>query len=115
MWWLFVVMVFLMLYSKLDDIIDAFKTNDPVYQKEKERIQREQLDQRFEIAQHLEALIGVECQLESQQFYLMSLPGKLDAKILAIDQEWVEFTVEKKTTGTLFMKIEDITTVSRIL
>ena len=115
MWWLFVFMGLLMLYSKLDDIIDAFKSSDPAYQKEKEKLQREHLDQRFEITQRLEELIGAECQLESQQFYLMSLPGKLQVKVVAVDSDWVEFTTDKKKTGSLIMKIEDISTVSRIL
>jgi len=35
MWWFFVVMGLLMLYPKLDDIIDAFKSSDPGYQKKK--------------------------------------------------------------------------------
>lgn len=115
MWWLFIVMVLLMLYSKLDDLIEVFKSHDPGYQKERQNQQREQLVQQLEIARSLEDLLGQECQLESGRFYLMSLPAKVQATILTVDQGWVEFTLLQKKPATIILKIEDISMVSRIL
>lgn len=115
MWWLFIVMIGLMLYSKLDDIIEVFKSNDPTYQKKKQAQEREQFTQQLEVAKRLEELLGQECQLESSQFYLLALPGKVQATIHTVSQGWVECTVKQKKPITLILKIEDITMVSRIL
>lgn len=115
MWWLFIIMILLILFSKIDDINELFKRNNPNYRKEKEQERHEQLNKQLEIMQRLKQLIGEECQLESNQLYLMSLPNKVQARILAVDEGWVEFTVNKKKKITLVLKIEDIIAVSRIL
>lgn len=115
MWWLFIVMIGLMLYSKLDDIIEVFKSNDPTYQKKKQAQEREQLTQQLEVARRLEELLGQECQLESSQFYLLSLPGKVQATIHEVSHGWVECTIEQKKPFTLILKIEDISMVSQVI
>lgn len=115
MWWFFVVMGLLMLYPKLDDIIDAFKSSDPGYQKKKQLEEREQLAQQLDLARRLEGLQGQVCQLESSQFYLMSLPTKVQATIQLVDQGWVEFTVDKKKSDTYIVKVEAISMVARML
>lgn len=115
MWWLFIILIVIMIYSKLDDVIEVFKNNDPNYIKEKEKQQRVLDNERQEIVQQLKTFIGLECQIESEYFYFMSKPAKLQVEIKAVDDDWVEFITKQKKAASMIIKIEDVTSVSKIL
>lgn len=115
MWWLFIILITVMVFSKLDDMIEVFKSNNPHYQKEKEKQQRALMDERREIVQQLKSFIGLDCQIESEYFYIMSKSPKLQVKITAVDDEWVAFITKQKKAVSMTIKTEDITSVSKIL
>lgn len=116
MWPLVIVYAALLLYTFLDDILSLFKSKDPHYQKEQERQQLEQKNEQSEIIQQLHALIGQECQLESRQFSLLSKPNKLTAKILNVEDDWIEFSYTKKSkTSTILFQTKEIQSVSKII
>lgn len=115
MWWLFIMLIAVMVFAKLDEIIEAFKSNNPHYQKEKEKQQRIIDNERQEIVQQLKTFIGSECQIESKYFYIMSKPAKLQVAITAVDDDWVEFITKQKKSVAMIIKIEDVISVSKIL
>lgn len=116
MWWMIVLLIAIMLFSKLDDIIDLYKSKNPHYQKEKEQQQLERDHERSEIIQQLKASIDLDCQIESDNLIYMSKPNKIDAKVVSVDDDWVEVITAKRTKKIkLFLKIENITSVSKIL
>lgn len=113
--WLFIIVIAIMVFTRLDDLIELFKSKDPNYQEIKEKEALEQLQQIEERRERLNSLIGLDCQIESLEFYLMSLPGTMAVTIQAVDQEWVKMTIKQKKPFDLIMKVADITAVSRIL
>ena len=113
--WLFIIVFAIMIFTRLDDLIELFKNKDPNYQETKEKEQIELLNHRAELVERLHSLIGLDCQIESQTFYLMSLPSKLEVTIQAVDQEWVKLIVNQRKPLDLVVKIEDVTSVSRIV
>lgn len=113
--WLFIIVFAIMIFTRLDDLIELFKSKDPNYQETKEKEQIELLNQRAELVERLHSLIGLDCQIESQLFYLMSLSSKVEVTIQAVDQDWVELSVKQRKPFDLVVKIEDVTSVSRIV
>ncbi|MRI84459.1 hypothetical protein GIY09_00905 [Aerococcaceae bacterium WS4759] len=113
--WLFIIVFAIMIFTRLDDLIELFKSKDPNYQETKEKEQIELLNHRAELVERLHSLIGLDCQIESQTFYLMSLPSKLEVTIQAVDQEWVKLIVNQRKPFELVVKIEEVTSVSRIV
>ncbi|WP_440896766.1 hypothetical protein ACS127_01755 [Amphibacillus sp. Q70] len=118
MWWIIVIFVAIMLFSKLDDIIELYKGKSPDYQKEKEQQQLERDHERSEIIQLLKDSIDLDCQIESDDLIYMSIGSKVVGKVINVDDEWVELLTTKrarKQKMKLFLKIEHISSVSKVL
>ena len=113
--WLFIIVFAIMIFTRLDDLIEFFKSKDPNYQETKEKEQFELLNHRAELVERLHSLISLDCQIESQTFYLMSLPSKLEVTIQSVDQDWVKLSVKQRKPFDVVVKIEDVTSVSRIV
>lgn len=113
MWWI-VSFIAIIIFSKLDDVIELFKSKNPHYQKEKEQQRLEKAQDRAEIVQQLKASIDLECEVESVDlYYVTNSSNKVDAKIINVDDDWVELLVGKKKR--LLLRNENISSVSKIL
>lgn len=117
MWWIVVIIIAVMLFSRLDDIIELYKSKSPHYQKEREKQQLEHDQERSEIIQQLKASINSECQIESNSLiYMSNSYNKLNAIVVNVDNDWVELLTNKKRKKIkLFLKIDHISSVSKIL
>ena len=93
--WLFIIVCAIMIFTRLDDLIELFKSKDPNYQKTKEKEQIELLNHRAELVERLHS--------------------KLEVTIQAVDQDWVKLTVKQRKPFELVVKVEDVTSVSRIM
>lgn len=116
MWWV-IFIIAIMLMSRLDDIIDLFKSKNPNYQKEKEKEQLQDEQERLEIVQQLRRSIGYDCQILSYDLVMMGFNGiKIKAKVVDLDDEWVEIeTIKKRKEVKLLLKIKNISNVSKIV
>ncbi|MGC6768305.1 hypothetical protein ACYSNR_18100 [Enterococcus sp. LJL128] len=117
MWWIVLLIIASMLFSRLDDLIELFKSKNPNYQEEKQKEKLSYEQERIEIRQQLEELIGAACQITNPNLiYTASDSTRLEGVLLDLDDEWVVIqTTEKKKTRQLFLKLEEITHVSKIL
>ncbi len=114
MGWIFGISIAILIFSQLDDIIELFKKADPNYQKEKEQESKEQMNLQSELRQQLKESVGCRCQIENKQFDLMSKPRKIIGRILAIEEDWLAFEIEKNK-NILILKVIDISNISKLL
>lgn len=116
MWWI-LSFIAIILISKLDDILDFFKSKSPDYEKEKEQQRQEKAQERAEIIQQLKASIDLDCQIESDDlYYVTNSSNKVNATIISVDDNWVELIIRKKRKKRkLLLRNKNISSVSRIL
>ncbi|MCI1819304.1 hypothetical protein [Carnobacterium maltaromaticum] len=117
MWWIVLLIIAYMLFTRLDDIIELSKSKSPDYQKEVEQRQYEHQQERKEITQQLRALIGSECRIKSSDLiYMSNGSSEIKAKISQVDDDWVEvLTLRKKKHLKVYIKIESINSLSKIV
>ena len=116
MWWTIIFMGMVLLYPVIEEGIDALRSHDPNYQKKKEQELVAHKREKAEVLQQLKEEVGNTCLLESEQFYLLSKSSKIEATILQVTEEWLEFSLEKKDKSTVYIfKACDINNVSKIV
>lgn len=116
MWWLVGIYVAIILFSRLDDLIELFKSKDPNYQKIKQQEQTDSDLERQEILQQLKDFQGCDCQIRGTYLHLMNESNQLNGTIVNIEQDWVEITSTKgKKTKHYIININDIDSISRVL
>lgn len=105
-----------MLFAKLDDVIELFKSKNPHYQHEKEKEQIEHQEERIAIRKQLNEARGLSCRIMSNQLIYISADTDINAKVIAVDDDWVELeTTKKKKKIRLYLKVADITSVAKLL
>lgn len=118
MWWLLAVIVVFMIFNRIDAFIELARSKNPGYQEKEIQRQMAHQQERNELVQQLEGLINSECLIKSNEFAYYGLfpTDTAQAKIIAVDDEWVEIsTIRKRKQVHMFYKIENIISVSRVL
>lgn len=117
MWWIFLFVIGVLIFSKLDEFIDLYKKKDPNYQKEQKIKQEEDLEEQLEMTQLLQELIDCDCLITSPNLIYMSYPTMtIPVKILYVDHDWVTFsTIKKKEKVQLILPIKNITSLSKVI
>ncbi|MEG0568831.1 MAG: hypothetical protein RR543_00450 [Erysipelotrichales bacterium] len=117
MWFTLAVIVVYLLFSQLDKILDALRSNDPKYRDKKLREEQELNLEREQLIIDLKSNIGKTCKLSNNNMYFMSV-SKMDiiGKIIDVDNSWVEIeTVIKKKKVITIIRIDDIYGVQRVI
>jgi hypothetical protein len=90
--WFVIALVVILLFVKLDDILDALKSKSP------DNLKQEKIE-----AQEQQALLealkdqqGKVCTLRSKDFIYIHSNVLLKAKILEVDQDWISLEYQKK-------------------
>lgn len=115
MFW--VVLIVLIVFSSLDNLIDAYRRKDPKYQEELLLKEKERSKDQEELIQLLHEYEGVECVLSFSNVYLISqYADKLSGKLVSVEDDWIEIEIGKeKKRKRIILKIEDISSVSKIV
>lgn len=117
MGWFLLFLVVIALISKLDDIIELFKSRSPNYQEEQDKRQKNLKSERALLIAQLYDLEGGECQVTSTDLLYMFVGStEITGSLCAVDNDWIELEVmRKRKKMRVFLRVDNIQSVSRIL
>lgn len=117
MWWILAFIVVMMIFSRLDSIIELAKSNNPNYQKQVELDILKKEKEQSEIVKQLHELKNVDCFIESDNLIYTSIQNNtIKGKVIDIDNEWVELeSIIKKKNKKFYLKTSEISSVSKIV
>ncbi len=111
MWWIIGVFVVIAILSGLDDLIELAKS------KKEPSNDKDDISKKRDLITLLERYQGADCILTVNQLVVFGFSSeRIKAKIISVDEDWVEFIEEKKNKMVQkVMRIECITDVSRVI
>lgn len=110
--WFVIGIAVILFFSKLDGILEALKSKDPIVQKEKVEKKKLEMEERYELILNLKENIGSVCTIKSKELIYVIEKFEITAKILDVDEDWIELEFmtkgfRKKTTVThLILKLQ---------
>lgn len=115
MFWVF--MIAMMLFLRIDDVIDLYKSKNPSYQKEQELKAKEKSKEKIELLNLLHEHHNMDCVISFNNMMLLSkYSDKLMGKIMTVEDNWLEIETGKAhKRKRIILKIDDISTVSKII
>ena len=115
--WLLILIIGVLLYTKMNELIKLQKENHPTYINKQELEKEQYLEEQLEIRHHLQELINCDCLIISTYLVYLSYPtSKIQAKVLYVDDDWVEISTMKKNKEIhLILAIKNITGLSKII
>lgn len=118
MWFVIGLVVFLF-FLKSDKILEALKSKDPIFQKEKAEKQKLEIEERDELLSNLKENIGNICTIKSKELIYIAQKNEMTGKILDVDEDWIELEYtskglrKKETVNHLVFKTSNIESFSR--
>ena len=101
MWWVISIAVIL-LYYKMESVLEILKNKDPEYQKIKHKEKQIEMEEKYELIDQLKANIGNVVSINSDDLIYTNLNNsawdmsKLTGKVLEIDEDWINLEVKSK-------------------
>ncbi|SFO18301.1 hypothetical protein [Proteiniclasticum ruminis] len=101
MWWVIGIAV-IILYYKMEDVLEILKKKDPEYQKNKHKEKKIEIEEKHKLVDQLKANIGNVVTIKSDDLIYTNQNNmawdmsELTGKILEIDEDWINLEYRSK-------------------